>query len=148
MRYLLHVYKLRRYLNPQFTAPILSSSRSTTQKALLPYLVSRDFYFSHILKVFWKPCKACFEDNCTDFKGQESRIWVIHTCSFFQSLSNLYVYKTFSMRPNPSFSKISRIGSQIALLYGACTPGSARTPSSTSWVAIPQGMPTVRAMAE
>jgi hypothetical protein len=61
------------------------------------------------------------------------------TCSFYNTRSTIAI---------PSFSSCSRIGSHISLVYGTSTPGVEIVPSRTNCVAIPQGMPTVRAIAE
>jgi len=57
-------------------------------------------------------------------------------------------YNTRSTIVMPSSSNRSRRGSHISLVYGTSTPGEERVPSRTICVAMPQGMPTVRAIAE
>lgn len=66
---------------------------------------------------------------------------------FFQIYKSLS-YKILSTMPMPSCSNNSMIGSLISLDMGARTPVAVNLPSKTSWVAIPQGTPTVLAMAE
>ena len=56
--------------------------------------------------------------------------------------------RTFSTIPRPSLSTRSMIGWTMSMEYGAWTPVLLITPSSKSCVAMPHGIPTVRAMAE